>query len=157
LRQFATLPRGESLVMVRARAGEFFGEAALAVDNYVCVEISLSKVKQLPEIMKYGVMSTPGVVVDGKVVHAGGIPDRAKVAGWLLFARPAARFENWPKFPVDRSNESLGERERRIYLIVRGKKPCTASRHSGHMPRCSAGNPACSRARAMIWISFSRA
>ena len=47
------------------------------------VEISLSKVEQLPEIMKYGVMSTPGVVVDGKVVHAGGIPDRAKIAGWL--------------------------------------------------------------------------
>jgi small redox-active disulfide protein 2 len=47
------------------------------------VEISLSKVEQLPEIMKYGVMSTPGVVVDGKVVHAGGIPDRSKIAGWL--------------------------------------------------------------------------
>jgi small redox-active disulfide protein 2 len=47
------------------------------------VGIALSKVEDLPEIMKYGVMSTPGVVVDGKVVHAGGIPDRAKIAGWL--------------------------------------------------------------------------
>lgn len=47
------------------------------------VAVTLSKVEDLPEIMKYGVMSTPGVVVDGKVVHAGGIPDRAKVAGWL--------------------------------------------------------------------------
>lgn len=47
------------------------------------VAISLTKIEDLPEIMKYGVMSTPGVVVDGKVVHAGGIPDRAKVAGWL--------------------------------------------------------------------------
>jgi hypothetical protein len=28
-------------------------------------------------------MSTPGVVVDGKVVHAGGVPPRAKVEGWL--------------------------------------------------------------------------
>lgn len=45
--------------------------------------IALSKVEDLPEIMKYGVMSTPGVVVDGKVVHAGGIPNRAKIAGWL--------------------------------------------------------------------------
>jgi hypothetical protein len=34
-------------------------------------------------IMSYGVMSTPGVVVDGKVVHAFGVPSRDKVAGWL--------------------------------------------------------------------------
>ncbi|MCB4360497.1 thioredoxin family protein [Quatrionicoccus australiensis] len=47
------------------------------------VSISLSKVEDLPEIMRYGVMSTPGVVVDGKVVHAGGVPERSKVAGWL--------------------------------------------------------------------------
>ena len=47
------------------------------------VTIELSKVEDLPEIMKFGVMSTPGVVVDGKVVHAGGVPDRAKIAGWL--------------------------------------------------------------------------
>ncbi|HQU81274.1 MAG TPA: thioredoxin family protein [Azonexus sp.] len=47
------------------------------------VAITLTKVEELPEIMKYGVMSTPGVVVDGKVVHAGGIPDRSKIAGWF--------------------------------------------------------------------------
>lgn len=47
------------------------------------VDIQLEKVEELQEIMKYGVMSTPGVVIDGKVVHAGGIPDRAKIAGWL--------------------------------------------------------------------------
>ena len=47
------------------------------------VTIRLSKVEDLPEIMKYGVMSTPGVVVDGKVVHAGGIPGRTKISSWL--------------------------------------------------------------------------
>ncbi|TXI78211.1 MAG: thioredoxin family protein [Dechloromonas sp.] len=47
------------------------------------VAIELSKVEDLPEIMKYGVMSTPGVVVDGKVVHAGGVPDKVRIAGWL--------------------------------------------------------------------------
>ena len=47
------------------------------------VEIQLEKVEQLQDIMAYGVMSTPGVVVDGKVVHAGGVPSRDKISGWL--------------------------------------------------------------------------
>ena len=33
--------------------------------------------------MGYGVMSTPGVVIDGKVVHAGGVPARGKVESWF--------------------------------------------------------------------------
>jgi predicted thioredoxin/glutaredoxin len=33
--------------------------------------------------MKYGVMSTPGVVIDGKVVHSGGVPSRAQVESWF--------------------------------------------------------------------------
>ncbi len=47
------------------------------------VEVELEKVESLPEIMSFGVMSTPGVVVDGKVVHAGGVPSRDKISGWL--------------------------------------------------------------------------
>ena len=47
------------------------------------VEVQLEKVEDIAEIMSHGVMSTPGVVIDGKVVHAGGIPDRKTVEGWL--------------------------------------------------------------------------
>ncbi len=47
------------------------------------VAIALEKVEELPEIMRYGVMSTPGVVVDGKVVHAGGLPTRQAIESWL--------------------------------------------------------------------------
>jgi len=47
------------------------------------VEIELEKIEDIQAIMSYGVMSTPGVVVDGKVVHAGGIPGRDKIASWL--------------------------------------------------------------------------
>lgn len=46
-------------------------------------EIVLEKVEDLPAIMRYGVMSTPGVVVDGKVVHAGGVPSSEKVETWF--------------------------------------------------------------------------
>lgn len=45
--------------------------------------IRLEKVDQIAEIMRYGVLSTPGVVIDGQVVHSGGVPDRKKVEGWL--------------------------------------------------------------------------
>ncbi|MBZ0132745.1 MAG: thioredoxin family protein [Rhodocyclaceae bacterium] len=47
------------------------------------VEVQLEKIEDLKQIMTWGVLSTPGVVVDGKVVHAGGVPARAKVEGWL--------------------------------------------------------------------------
>jgi small redox-active disulfide protein 2 len=47
------------------------------------VPITLSKVEELRDIMAYGVMSTPGVVIDGKVVHAGGVPGRDKIEQWL--------------------------------------------------------------------------
>lgn len=47
------------------------------------VAVSLQKVEELKDIMSYGVMSTPGVVIDGKVVHAGGIPARDKIEQWL--------------------------------------------------------------------------
>ncbi len=47
------------------------------------VEIELEKVEDIGQIMSYGVMSTPGVVIDGTVVHAGGVPDRKGIEGWL--------------------------------------------------------------------------
>lgn len=47
------------------------------------VAVEIEKVEDMQQIFGFGVMSTPGVVVDGKVVHSGGIPDRAKIAGWL--------------------------------------------------------------------------
>ena len=45
--------------------------------------VTVEKVEDMQEIMQYGIMATPGVVIDGRVVHAGGIPARAKVEGWF--------------------------------------------------------------------------
>lgn len=47
------------------------------------VTVNLEKVEELRDIMGYGVMSTPGVVINGKVVHAGGVPSREKIEQWL--------------------------------------------------------------------------
>jgi hypothetical protein len=47
------------------------------------VEITLEKVEQINEIMRLGVLITPGVIVDGRIVHSGGVPDRKRVESWL--------------------------------------------------------------------------
>jgi small redox-active disulfide protein 2 len=47
------------------------------------VVIEMEKVEEIQHIMSYGVMSTPGVVIDDQVVHAGSVPDKAKIEGWL--------------------------------------------------------------------------
>ena len=46
------------------------------------VPVTLEKVEELRD-MGYGVMSTPGVVINGKVVHAGGVPSREKIEKWF--------------------------------------------------------------------------
>ncbi|WP_457644966.1 thioredoxin family protein [Profundibacter sp.] len=47
------------------------------------VDVEVEKVTDMGAIMGYGVMSTPGVVLDEKLVHAGGIPAPEKVQEWV--------------------------------------------------------------------------
>lgn len=47
------------------------------------VPVTLTRVDELRDIMGYGVMSMPGVVIDGRVVHAGGTPSPEQIAQWL--------------------------------------------------------------------------
>lgn len=47
------------------------------------ISVSVEKVTDYAAIAGYGAMSTPGIVIDGKLVHAGGIPNAADVARWL--------------------------------------------------------------------------
>ena len=55
--------------------------------RHVATELGVAAVVEKetnPEaIMGYGVMSTPAVVVDEKVVHTGSIPHRAEIEAWL--------------------------------------------------------------------------
>jgi small redox-active disulfide protein 2 len=47
------------------------------------VEIEIEKVTDMAAILGYGVMSTPGVIMDDVVVHAGGMPSAQSVSDWL--------------------------------------------------------------------------
>jgi len=37
----------------------------------------------MAQIIGFGVMSTPGIVVDGTVVHAGGLPGPDQIREWI--------------------------------------------------------------------------
>lgn len=47
------------------------------------VPIALEKVEDPQQFAVYGVMRTPGVVIDGRLVHAGGVPAREIVQSWF--------------------------------------------------------------------------
>ena len=47
------------------------------------VEVNVEKVTDYAQIAGFGVVSTPGIVIDGKVVHAGGLPKTEDLAKWL--------------------------------------------------------------------------
>jgi len=47
------------------------------------ISVSLEEVTDYAAIAGYGAMATPGIMIDGKLVHAGGLPRADDVARWL--------------------------------------------------------------------------
>ena len=54
------------------------------------LQAEIIKVTEYPEIMKYNVMSTPGLVINEKIVSTGRIPTPAEVTTWLANAMEKA-------------------------------------------------------------------
>jgi small redox-active disulfide protein 2 len=48
------------------------------------IDANITKVEDIMEIMAYGVMSTPALLVDGKVVVKGRVPSNDEIAKLLL-------------------------------------------------------------------------
>ncbi len=47
------------------------------------IDIELIKVEDVEQIMAYGVMKTPAVVVDEAIVHKGSVPKEDEIKSWL--------------------------------------------------------------------------
>jgi small redox-active disulfide protein 2 len=47
------------------------------------INAEIVKVDKIDDIMKYGVMITPALAIDGEVKVAGKIPSSEQIAGWL--------------------------------------------------------------------------
>ncbi|MCB9024251.1 MAG: TM0996/MTH895 family glutaredoxin-like protein [Lentimicrobiaceae bacterium] len=48
------------------------------------IDATVTKVDDIMEIMKFGVMTTPALVVDGKVVVKGRVPSNDEIAKFIL-------------------------------------------------------------------------
>jgi arsenite-transporting ATPase len=48
------------------------------------VHVDIRRIEDRAEIQRRGITATPAVIIDGVVVHSGGIPAHEKVARWLL-------------------------------------------------------------------------
>jgi small redox-active disulfide protein 2 len=58
-------------------------EMVQATADRLGVPVRIEKVTDYAAIAGYGIASTPGVVIDGKVVHAGGLPKEEDIAKWF--------------------------------------------------------------------------
>jgi len=47
------------------------------------IEAEIIKITEINEIMNYGVMITPALVIDGEVKRAGKIPSLEEIKNWL--------------------------------------------------------------------------
>ncbi len=68
-----------------AKCKMLFAEAEKAV-TASRLPVSLGKVEKIDEIMKFGVMMTPALVIDGEVKCAGRIPKAAEIVTWMMNA-----------------------------------------------------------------------
>ncbi|MHB9014424.1 MAG: thioredoxin family protein [Ignavibacteriaceae bacterium] len=54
------------------------------------INATIEKITDYREIMSYGILSTPGLVINGKVVLSGKLPTKSTLAHWMMTSLAAA-------------------------------------------------------------------
>ncbi len=72
-----------------AKCKKLYAEAEKAIASSG-VAAELEKVEQIDDIMNYGVMMTPALVIDEEVKSSGRIPPAAEITTWLTTAAAKA-------------------------------------------------------------------
>ena len=53
------------------------------VANELYMEVTIEHIKDINDIMNYGVMMTPGLVINEEVKSAGKLPSKDKIKQWI--------------------------------------------------------------------------
>ncbi|HEY3296409.1 MAG TPA: thioredoxin family protein [bacterium] len=84
-----------------ATCKRLYAEAERAIERTE-VEANLCKIERIDDIVKYGVVMTPALIIDGEVKCMGQVPSSEEIVSWIQIA--AAREQRWG--PV---NEHYGD------------------------------------------------
>jgi small redox-active disulfide protein 2 len=66
-------------------------EKAIAASG---VRADLEKVERIEQIIQYGVMMTPGLVIDGEVKSSGRVPSESEIVSWIKAKAETSPAEN---------------------------------------------------------------
>ncbi|MFA4884667.1 MAG: thioredoxin family protein [Desulfotomaculaceae bacterium] len=53
------------------------------VVNGIDLDIRVEKVEKMEEILKYNILRTPGLVIDGKLISSGRVPSKSEIKKWI--------------------------------------------------------------------------
>ena len=69
-----------------ANCKKLYAMTEAALRDLAIGDAEVVKVEDFPTIMSYGVMSTPALAIDGKVVVSGKVPSQAEVSSMITTA-----------------------------------------------------------------------
>jgi small redox-active disulfide protein 2 len=72
-----------------ANCQKLYATTEAAVRDLAVGDVEIVKVEDFPTIMSYGVMSTPALAIDGKVVVSGKVPSQAELSSMITTALAA--------------------------------------------------------------------
>ncbi|GAB4300477.1 MAG: thioredoxin family protein [Myxococcota bacterium] len=63
-----------------------YADVIKALESTGITTAEVEKVEKIDEIMSYGVMSTPALIIDGEVKSSGRLPKVSEIAVWIINA-----------------------------------------------------------------------
>jgi small redox-active disulfide protein 2 len=66
-----------------AKCNDLYERVKKVVEANCSCNTTVTKVEDITEILKFGVMTTPAIVIDGKIITQGSIPKESEIKEWL--------------------------------------------------------------------------